>query len=63
MMKDTYSRITTTKVIGYLTKDDNDEYIVEIYDKKDESPIIVRGSELLQDMEGMQVSFISEQVN
>ncbi len=63
MMKDTYSRITTTKVIGYLTKDDNDEYIVEIYDKKDESPIIVRVSELLQDMEGMQVSFISEQVN
>lgn len=63
MMKDTYSRITTTKVIGYLTKDDNDEYIVEVYDKKDESPIIVRVSELLQDMEGMQVSFISEQVN
>ena len=62
-MKDTYTKITTTKVIGYLTKDDNDEYIVEVYDKKDEAPIVVRVSELLEDMEGMQVSFISEQVN
>lgn len=61
-MKDTYSRTTTTKVIGYLTKDDMGDYIIEVYDKKDESPIIVRVDELLQDMEGMQVSFVSEQV-
>lgn len=61
-MKDTYSRTTTTKVIGYLTKDDEDNYIIEVYDKKDESPIVVRVDELLQDMEGMQVSFVSEQV-
>lgn len=61
-MKDTYSRTTTTKVIGYLTKDDMGDYIIEVYDKKDESPIVVRVDELLQDMEGMQVSFVSEQV-
>ncbi len=61
-MKDTYSRTTTTKVIGYLTKDDEDNYIIEVYDKKDESPIVVRVDKLLQDMEGMQVSFVSEQV-
>ena len=61
-MKDTYSRTTTTKVIGYLTKDDEDNYIIEVYDKKDESPIVVRVDELLQDMDGMQVSFVSEQV-
>ena len=61
-MKDTYSRTMTTKVIGYLTKDDEDNYIIEVYDKKDESPIVVRVDELLQDMEGMQVSFVSEQV-
>ena len=61
-MKDTYSRTTTTKVIGYLTKDDENNYIIEVYDKKDESPIVVRVDELLQDMEGMQVSFVSEQV-
>lgn len=62
-MKDTYTKIITTKVIGYLTKDDNGDYIVEVYDKKDESPIVVRVNELLKDMEEMQVSFISEQVN
>lgn len=61
-MKDTYSRTTTTKVIRYLTKDDENNYIIEVYDKKNESPIVVRVDELLQDMEGMQVSFVSEQV-
>ena len=61
-MKDTYTRITTTKVIGYLTKNDEDEYVVEVYDKKDEPPTIVKVEELLEMMEGMQVSFISEQV-
>ena len=63
MMKDTYSRITTTKVIGYLTRNDNGDFVVEVYDKKDEEPIIVNVEEMLRDMEGMQVSFISEQVN
>lgn len=63
MMKDTYSRITTTKVIGYLTRNDNGDFVVEVYDKKDEGPIIVSVEEMLRDMEGMQVSFISEQVN
>ena len=63
MMKDKYSRVTSTKVIGYLTKNDEDKYIVEVYDKKDEPPIIVLVDELLEEMEGMQVSFISEQVN
>lgn len=62
MMKDTYTRVTTTKVIGYLTKNDEDEYVVEVYDKKDEPPTIVKVDELLEMMEGMQVSFISEQV-
>lgn len=61
-MKDTYTRVTTTKVIGYLTKNDEDEYVVEVYDKKDEPPTIVKVEELLEMMEGMQVSFISEQV-
>lgn len=63
MMKDTYSRVTTTKVIGYLTKNDEDKYVVEVYDKKDEPPTVVLVDELLEEMEGMQVSFISEQVN
>lgn len=63
MMKDTYSRVTTTKVIGYLTKNDEDKYIVEVYDKKDEPPTVVLVDELLEEMEGMQVSLISEQVN
>lgn len=62
-MKDTYSRVTTTKVIGYLTKNDADKYIVEVYDKKDEPPTVVLVDELLEEMEGMQVSLISEQVN
>ena len=62
-MKDTYSRVTTTKVIGYLTKNDEDKYVVEVYDKKDEPPTVVLVDELLEEMEGMQVSFISEQVN
>jgi hypothetical protein len=62
-MKDTYSRVTTTKVIGYLTKNDEDKYIVEVYDKKDEPPTVVLVDELLEEMEGMQVSLISEQVN
>lgn len=62
-MKDTYSRVTTTKVIGYLTKNDEDKYIVEVYDKKDELPTVVLVDELLEEMEGMQVSLISEQVN
>lgn len=62
MMKDTYTRVTTTKVIGYLTKNDEDEYVVEVYDKKDEPPTILKVEELLEMMEGMQVSFISEQV-
>lgn len=62
-MKDTYSRVTTTKVIGYLTKNDEDKYIVEVYDKKDEQPTVVLVDELLEEMEGMQVSLISEQVN
>ena len=63
MMKETYSRITTTKVIGYLTRNDNGDFVVEVYDKKDEEPIVVSVEEMLRDMEGMQVSFISEQVN
>lgn len=63
MMKDTYSRITTTKVIGYLTRNDNGDFVVEVYDKKDEEPIVVSVEEMLRDMEGMQVSFILEQVN
>lgn len=63
MMKDTYSRVTTTKVIGYLTKNDEDKYVVEVYDKKDEPPTVVLMDELLEEMEGMQVSLISEQVN
>lgn len=63
MMKDTYSRVTTTKVIGYLTKNDEDKYVVEVYDKKDEPPTVVLVDELLEEMEGMQVSLISEQVN
>lgn len=62
-MKDTYSRVTTTKVIGYLTKNDEDKYVVEVYDKKDEPPTVVLVDELLEEMEGMQVSLISEQVN
>lgn len=62
-MKDTYSRVTTTKVIGYLTKNDEDKYIVEVYDKKDEPPTVVLVDELLEEMEGMQVLLISEQVN
>lgn len=62
-MKDTYSRVTTTKVIGYLTKNDEDKYVVEVYDKKDEPPTVVLMDELLEEMEGMQVSLISEQVN
>lgn len=62
-MKDTYSRVTTTKVIGYLTKNDEDKYVVEVYDKKDEPPTVVLVDELLEEMEGMQVSFVSEQVN
>lgn len=62
-MKDTYSRVTTTKVIGYLTKNDEDKYIVEVYDKKDEPPTVVLVDELLEEMEGMQVSLISEQVD
>lgn len=62
-MKDTYSRVTTTKVIGYLTKNDEDKYIVEVYDKKDEPPTVVLVDELLEEMEGMQVSLIFEQVN
>ena len=61
-MKDVYSRTKTIKAVGYLTKDDEDNYIIEVYDKKDESPIVVRVDELLQYMEGMQVSFVSEQV-
>lgn len=61
-MKDTFSKTTTIKAIGYLTKDDMDNYIIEIYDKKDELPLIVQVDELLQDMKGRQVSFISEQV-
>ena len=63
MMKDTYSRITTTKVIGYLTRNDNGDFVVEVYDKKDEEPLVVSVEEMLRDMEGMQVSFILEQVN
>ncbi len=59
-MKDTYSRKTTIKVIGYLTKDDMGDYIIEVYDKKDASPIVVRVDELLHDMKGMQVAFVSE---
>lgn len=35
-MKDTFSKTTTIKAIGYLTKDDMDNYIIEIYDKKDD---------------------------
>lgn len=49
MMKDTYSRITTTKVIGYLTRNDNGDFVVEVYDKKDEEPIIVSVEEMLRD--------------
>lgn len=61
-MKDTFSKTTTIKAIGYLIKDDMGNYIIEIYDKRDESPLIVQVDELLQDMEGGQVSFISERV-
>lgn len=62
MMKDTYTRITTTKVVGYLTKNDDDEYVIEVYDKKDEPPTIIKVEEMLEMMEGMQISFVSEQV-
>lgn len=61
-MKDTFSKTTIIKAIGYLTKDDMGNYIIEIYDEKDDSPLIVQVDELLQDMKGRQVSFISKQV-
>lgn len=60
-MKDTYSITKTVKVVGYLEKNDVGDFIVEVYDKKDESPIVVKVDELLEEMLGLRISVTSEQ--
>ena len=60
-MKDVYSNTKTIKAVGYLEKNDDGDYIVEVYEKKDEAPTIVMVDELLADMEGLRVSIVAEQ--
>lgn len=60
-MKDVYSKTKTIKAVGYLEKNDDGDYIVEVYEKKDEAPTIVMVDELLVDMEGLRVSIVAEQ--
>lgn len=60
-MKDVYSKTKTIKAVGYLEKNDDGDYVVEVYEKKDKAPTIVMVDELLADMEGLRVSIVAEQ--
>ena len=62
-MKDVYSKKTTTKVIGYLTEDENGNRYIEVYENKDESPTIVSLDVLIDEMVGKQISISSEEDN
>ncbi len=60
-MKDVYSVTKTIKAVGYLEKNDDGDYVIEVYEKKDEAPTIVMADELLADIEGLRVSIVTEQ--
>ena len=60
-MKDVYIVTKTIKAVGYLEKNDDGDYVIEVYEKKDEAPTIVMADELLADIEGLRVSIVTEQ--
>lgn len=56
-MRDTYTIKRTTELIGYLTKTDEGKLVVEVYDKKDEPPTLVKFLDVIENNIDNQIAF------
>lgn len=56
-MKDTYTIKRTTELAGFLTKTDDGEIVVEVYDKKDEPPTIINFLDIIETNMDNQIMF------